>query len=523
MFQSARSILNLYDPLERILREAAAEEEKKEVAREKKKAKASARLSEGSERKAQGNDQDNDVQHNEEKGEDQQQDKAGKDEKAARLLKALSDNKFMLHFLSDFGGPYTTVVKFFQETKKPWAHEAYYQILEFQQSIFNAALKFISAEANQVDEQEGEANDGGLPGKDSEVRKGARARKGKNKLWCTCNSPVNNSPMVSCSSYGMCASDSPKDDDSCQWFHFSCVGLTEKKAEELEQEGIAWFCPRCVAKRGPRAQPQKGDVNWVRRTSTTAALQLVGLSADALDALPTTDVVAQHWDPSFRAAIRDNNYIAAKTVQEVTWDGFPMTKKYFGESKESADVKETKAEQLIQFCFNFFQNFNVRMAEQKDIETMEACTVFDPRPKRKAKNKNSYLSKISVLLAAFGSGLSKNVVQITNGAAQWFCSPQYNENDDEDVEVLECFRKLHLSSNPDVAAFASWGLNVLKNLLATALVENFFSTVTQLKTKYRGKLEGDGVQVAVVMRTEPDFKDVAFDAYYNEFREFSKL
>ena len=228
-----------------------------------------------------------------------------------------------------------------------------------------------------------------------------------------------------------------------------------------------------------------------------------------------------HWDPSFRVAVRDNNYIAAKTVQEVTWDGFPMTKKYFEESKESADVKETKAEQLIQFCFIFFQNFNVRMAEQKDIETMEACTVFDPRPKRKAKNKNSYLSKISVLLAAFGSGLSKNVVQITNGAAQWFCSPQYNENDDEDVEVLECFRKLHLSSNPDVAAFASWGLNVLKNLLATALVENFFSTVTQLKTKYRGNLKGDSVQVAVVMRTEPDFKDVAFDAYYNEFREFS--
>ncbi len=60
------------------------------------------------------------------------------------------------------------------------------------------------------------------------------------------------------------------------------------------------------------------------------------------------------------------------------------------------------------------------------METM-GCTVFDPRPKRNVKTKA--LSKVNGLLASFGSGLSKNVVQIANGAAQGFASPQSNENE----------------------------------------------------------------------------------------------
>ena len=198
-----------------------------------------------------------------------------------------------------------------------------------------------------------------------------------------------------------------------------------------------------------------------------------------------------------------------------------MKKNYFEESNEVVEIKQKKAEKLIQFSLNFFQNFNVRMTEQEIMQIMEACTVLDPRPKRKAKNKSSYLGKVEFLLTFFGLGASKDAVQIKNGAAQWYCNPQFNENEDEDVEVLQCFRKLHLSGNSEVAAFAAWGLNVLKNLLATALVENFFSTVTQLKNKYRGNLKSDGVQVAVIMRTEPNFEDVSFDAFYNEFREFS--
>ena len=105
-----------------------------------------------------------------------------------------------------------------------------------------------------------------------------------------------------------------------QWFHFDFFGLNEKNAEQYELDGTAWFCPECVTKRGPAAQPQKANFEWLRKTSAISAMKLVGLSENVLAVLPTKDVVAQHWDPTFRAAIRDNNFIAPKTAEEVAWD-----------------------------------------------------------------------------------------------------------------------------------------------------------------------------------------------------------
>ena len=73
--------------------------------------------------------------------------KAG--EKAYHLHKRLQESELFLAFLHEFGKRYRTVSKFTQHTKEPIAHLLYYELLAFQQTLFNLCLQFKPREADE--------------------------------------------------------------------------------------------------------------------------------------------------------------------------------------------------------------------------------------------------------------------------------------------------------------------------------------------------------------------------------------
>ncbi|CAC5363772.1 ING4 [Mytilus coruscus] len=78
-----------------------------------------------------------------------------------------------------------------------------------------------------------------------------------------CYKPPTTAPVINASTpnketykYSVCKVDIDEGMISCdnkkcnkgKWFHFSCMGMTEQEAEDLEDEGRMWFC--CEGCRG---------------------------------------------------------------------------------------------------------------------------------------------------------------------------------------------------------------------------------------------------------------------------------
>ena len=55
------------------------------------------------------------------------------------------------------------------------------------------------------------------------------------RLWCICRQPHSNRFMICC--------------DHCDdWFHGTCVGVSEKRGQEIQKSDEDWKCPPCIAK-----------------------------------------------------------------------------------------------------------------------------------------------------------------------------------------------------------------------------------------------------------------------------------
>ncbi|XP_063218443.1 death-inducer obliterator 1 [Bacillus rossius redtenbacheri] len=61
---------------------------------------------------------------------------------------------------------------------------------------------------------------------------GSESEDDPDRLWCLCRKPHNNRFMIRC--------------DGCEdWFHGTCVGVTEAEGHRMENRGIYWSCPKC--------------------------------------------------------------------------------------------------------------------------------------------------------------------------------------------------------------------------------------------------------------------------------------
>jgi hypothetical protein len=94
-----------------------------------------------------------------------------------------------------------------------------------------------------------------------------------------------------------------------------------------------------------------------------------------------------------------------------------------------------------------------------------------------------------------------------SASVEWFRS---DLEFDESKGVISHYAKLHKGCSRLLQPWGAFGMNRLKDVPASALVESRFSTVTLVKSKYRMAIGADKILGFILMRDEPGFDEVTF-------------
>jgi hypothetical protein len=337
-------------------------------------------------------------------------------EKAFHLLRLLKEHYLFLCFLHEFGKHYRQLVKFYQHTSVPIAHLLYYEILIFQQHLFNLCLRFKEDEIEeQMGEAEAPAAGEARPKRISNAPRKHDLEKVDRKLYCTCqkmydyDNEDNNDTMIECGSGDMCTNE-------IKWFHIGCVGFLKKNLNKLE-----YLCASCIKRRnrGPNLPP--GETRTVRPP-------LAPWRAFANDVkLPSAqDLKGQFWSQLFRTRIRENARLEVRPLDSVSWAEYPSVSKCI---QSHPNVKEENVRALMQFVLRFVCSLNTRLSHKNDMLTPEALTLFDPRAKAKERNAAMRSEYLNHLLTR--SGVAENASRdIRSGCVVWYTNPPaFNEID----------------------------------------------------------------------------------------------
>jgi hypothetical protein len=150
-------------------------------------------------------------------------------------------------------------------------------------------------------------------------------------------------------------------------------------------------------------------------------------------------------------------------------------------------VVKHKLDQMQEFVLAFVRGLNTRLSDREDIITLEACSMFDPRPQSKEYNKEMRTIYLDHLFNVYVVPYLKQL-PIKRGALAWFgphCAfIPYRDS------VLYHFGDIRTHSVVE-KEFAEFALDMLKKLFCTACVEARFSTVSIAKSKLRSHLSTD--------------------------------
>jgi hypothetical protein len=94
---------------------------------------------------------------------------------------------------------------------------------------------------------------------------------------------------------------------------------------------------------------------------------------------------------------------------------------------------------------------------------------------------------------------------IASGSVAWF---GHDYPFDEDKGIIAHYADFDAGRHELVRPYAKFGINVLKNFLASALVESRFSTVTLVKSKYRMAISAKKIRGFLLGRDEPSYQEV---------------
>jgi hypothetical protein len=165
-------------------------------------------------------------------GEHKLQDKPKRKLKKGEKASLLLENELFLRFLSEFGQGYHLVIKFFQNTKATISYLCFYEILAFQQSLFNLCLQFthVVPHASSI-LQDKQVPEQSLKRTRTKRRRLAEDDEEDLKKHCVCQQPydfedeASNGVMIECGLAGAC-------EHSVKWFHIKCVGVKKKKSQQ---------------------------------------------------------------------------------------------------------------------------------------------------------------------------------------------------------------------------------------------------------------------------------------------------
>ena len=230
------------------------------------------------------------------------------------------------------------------------------------------------------------------------------------------------------------------------------------------------------------------------------------------DSLPdASDLKAQFWSQEFRTRMRQAGLLEKRPLADVSWAAFPAVAETI---RKRGNVSRAEVEQLQDFVLTFMVKLVGRLGQKNDMETLEACSVFDPRPSSKQMNSGMRSNYINHLCVLFSVPLSQRR-DILSGAVSWFSAQDaFDEKHDTDGAH---FGRLYQHSAL-IKHFALFALSNLKNLFANANVEARFSTVTLCKSKHRSTLKSDKIKGYLVGRTLQDLSKVSFPDLWDKLK-----
>lgn len=287
-----------------------------------------------------------------------------------------------------------------------------------------------------------------------------------------------------------------------QWWHIDCLDIKE---DDLER--TSFFCKPCFPNHPTGKFPGgKCCVVPVVLPDWKSAAAGVDLAMPAAG-----ETRLQFWSQPFRQAIKKNSGVFKRSPGEVFWDEFPGFKARVASLNNDEGAAEVDA--AIGFVHGFVHNLNERLNERNDLEFLEACTLFDPRPQFKIRNKDMQGRYLQCLLSRFQVADAR-ATKIKFGMASWF-------NEDNKIELaengdcIEHFFGFVKGSNHGMEEFASFALEVLKCLVATAVVESGFSFTTMMKNKHRSLLDLEKIRGMVLMKDEPPLSSMSHASFFD--------
>ena len=191
--------------------------------------------------------------------------------------------------------------------------------------------------------------------------------------------------------------------------------------------------------------------------------------------------------------------IFKRELSDVSWAASPLLKERIDVAlaDDIVDDASVVSQQnlALDIIYKFVCGINNRLNENQDMEFLEACTLFDARPKFKAKNFRNRNEYLKVVLTRFKVENESVRGQVYTGLTLWATSEEaYDET------------KL--------------ALRVLKFLPATALVESRFSLTSSMKSKGRALLDIKKLRGMLLMKDEPPFKstEVSFVQLWHDMK-----
>jgi hypothetical protein len=95
--------------------------------------------------------------------------------------------------------------------------------------------------------------------------------------------------------------------------------------------------------------------------------------------------------------MRQANLLEKRPLADVSWAAFPAV----AETIRKSTASREQVEQLQDFVLKFMTSLVVRLGQKNDMETLEACSVFDPRQSSKQNNSGMRTAYLNHMCTVF--------------------------------------------------------------------------------------------------------------------------
>ena len=433
--------------------------------------------------------------------------KWAKGEKAELLLAQLTKYRVVLMFLHDLSTPFHKLMAMLQIVDRPVAPLLYPAFLEFQQLLFNTALKFNTSTTAHIEPKQ-KVPEEAAPNEVMEVAGELAAaamedieEDDSDKLFC-CKKLYDDSKFyVECDNGRKCC--------GVQWYHGKCVKITQAMVEQVTSSGrsLRFICFDCQQLQHDPVGAVLVAAAQIRGPVAAPSLQEAALAEIAIAPVPAyfKDTTEQFWSREWRAEIVRAEVLEVRPVEELDWTRFQSVQACLLDARY-AEESLLQVPMLSSFILGLASGLCARIGG--DMPLLEALTLFNPHPVHKARIKDRASEFMRRLLVICPQPSLERQNDVLNACQRWF-----DLRDDDTLVIRGKAKNLQLAkyfgkevlAKPELRDFALVALEWLRKLFATVVVETRFSARKLALGPLRCNLGATSLRGVLVLRDEKVF------------------